>query len=552
MRFAPLLLALICLAVLFTGLDRVPRLDQREARDALVAREMIDRREPLTPLLQGEPLFEKPVAAYAAEVLTLAPGERWTVRSRVLRAVLATVLVLLVASIGAEHFGPRAGWLAAGVLCTSLALPIASRTDGTQLLGTLFGWLGASGFADATFGRRSGRDARLVVSYGALAAALMTAGPLAALWPLGGVALYGALARRPDVMRNVRPLPGLLIAAGVALPWYTIMIERYGAAFLARAPFFPYAAEPRGAWFAQPVVAVSLFVISLYPWSALLPGALLHAATWWRAPRTRDAAAPLPAANAAPEHASDPITRERREENAAHFFVACLIAAVVPVALYPSPPLPAVLPALPAAALLCARLLDHLFESPERVARPLASGVFTLGFVGSTAAILLALIAPRLPEAAAAMRAVAAFTLVSAWLPFLANFTGRRRLAAALIVVPVALGTPLVAMRLLPALTGYLNAQPVAAAMNARAPRFATLVLLEPPPASLLLELKHNTTVADSLAPALADAVASDSSAYVAFPPPRERDVAAAARGPLDVLLRTPTLVLARVRPAPR
>ena len=547
MRFAPLLLALLCVAVLFTGLDRVPRLDQREARDALVARELIQRHEPLTPLLRGDAWFEKPVAAYVGDVLTWAPGEQWTVRSRALRAGVAAVLLLLVASIGAEHFGARAGWLAAGVLATTLGLPVASRTDGAQLLATLLAWVGVSGLADATFGRRPGRDARLVVSYGALGVTLLVAGPLPALGPLGGVALYGALARRGDVMRNVRPLPGLLIAGGVALPWYAILGERYGGRFLAHVPWFPYATEPAGAWYAGAALTVSLFVVAMFPWSALLPGALLHAATWWRLPRVAGVA---PAADA---DANGPLARERREENAAHFFIACLIAALVPIALYRSPPLPAALPALPAAALLCARLLDHVFENAQRVARVVSRAVFLLGLVGSTAAMLLALVAPRLGDAAAApMRAIAALTLVSTWLPFLASFAGRPRLAVTLIALPVALGTPFVAYRLLPALDGYLTSAPVADVMNAEAPPLATLVTLEPPPPSLLLASRHNVVVADSLAGALVNERADDGRTYVAFRPAREHDVIDAARTPLDVLLRTPTLVLARVTIAPR
>jgi diguanylate cyclase (GGDEF)-like protein len=58
--------------------------------------------------------------------------------SRILRAIAAIALLLLTASIGAQHFGGRAGWIAAGVLGSSVALPLAARTDGTQLLATLF------------------------------------------------------------------------------------------------------------------------------------------------------------------------------------------------------------------------------------------------------------------------------------------------------------------------------------------------------------------------------------------------------------------------------
>ena len=64
MRFAPLVLAALCVATLFLGLDRVGFLDWREARDAEVAREMVRRKEGLTPLYAREAWFEKPVLMY--------------------------------------------------------------------------------------------------------------------------------------------------------------------------------------------------------------------------------------------------------------------------------------------------------------------------------------------------------------------------------------------------------------------------------------------------------------------------------------------------------
>ncbi len=542
MRFAPLVLALLCVLVLFTGLDRTGFLDWREARDAQVARELIGRREPLTPLFGHEPWFEKPVVGYAPDALASLLGSRSPVRSRQLRALAALALVLLTASIGAQYFGARAGWIAAGVLLSSLATPLAARTDGAQVLGSLFGWAGCAGLADAVFGRREGRDARLVVAWGALGAALLVAGPLPALWPLGGLALYLLLARERGAIRAARPLAGLAVMLGAALPWYGAMIERHGAAFLARAPFFPYAAESLGSWYAGPMLMASFLVVGFFPWSALLPGAMLHAATWWRPRR--------PALPGAPPQLSafDPVSREQREEGAAHFFIACLFAGLIPIALYPAPPLPAVLPALPAAALLCGRLLDHLFEDAERVAQPLSRAVLMLALVGSAAAVLLATVAPRLREAAPELRHLGALLLIGSWAPFLANFVRRRRLAAALMALPVVVGAPVVSLRLLPTMEDYLNARAVATAMDEGSPPFATLVLVEPAPPSLRLYARRNLILADTLEPALRAWPASDGRTYVAFRPAREHDVAHAAGVPLEILRRTPAMVLARVR----
>jgi 4-amino-4-deoxy-L-arabinose transferase-like glycosyltransferase len=543
MRFAPLLLAALCALVLFTGLGRIGFTDWREARGALVARENLERGEVLTPLVDGEPQFEKPIVGYALDVLAQWHGGGTPSASRTLRAIATVGLLLLTASIGAQHLGARAGWIAAGVLCTSVALPLAARTDGTQVLATLFAWAGCAGFADALFGRRPGREARLLVGYGGLAAALVVAGPLPALWPFAGAALYARLARRDGGLSALRVIPGLALMIGVALPWYGAMIERHGVAFAAHALFFPYGIETRAHWLAGLALPVSFLVVGFFPWSAVLPGAMTHAATWWRSLRRA-----LPGQRSSPPSNAglDPSSRELREESASHFFLACLVAAVIPVALYPGPPLPAILPALPAAALLCARFLDHLFEDAERVAKPLERAVLLLALTGGAGASLLALAAPRLGTHA--LDLLAALVLVTSCAPFLANFIRRRRLAAALVALPVALGTPVVTLRLLPAMEAYLGARAVGEATDAIMPPRAVLVLIEPPPPTLRLYTHRNLVVVDSLARALGEWRAADGRAYVAFRPGRERDVTRGAPAPLDVLLRTPTLVLARTR----
>jgi hypothetical protein len=370
---------------------------------------------------------------------------------------------------------------------------------------------------------------------------LVCTGPLPALWPLAAVALYVRLARRADGWRRVRAVAGLAIVVGLALPWYGAMIERHGGEFLSRAPFFPYALGPRGSWFMGPFVAVSFVVVGFYPWSALLPGIFLHAAMWWPRPR--------PATDVATAAAPDvaPMARELTHEHASHFFIACAAAALLPLVFYPAPPLPAVLPALPALALLSGRFLDHLIEDPERLAASLSRGLLMLALTGTVAAVLLALLAGRLRDAAPELGLLATALFAMAWLPLLAGLTRRRLLAALLMTLPAAVGAPLVSLRVMPALEGYLTTRAVAETMNRRSPPRAPLVLADEPPPSLRLYAARNLVHGPSLAANLRDFRAADGYAYVAFRPGRERDVAGAAPGPLEVLARTPSLVLARV-----
>jgi 4-amino-4-deoxy-L-arabinose transferase-like glycosyltransferase len=548
MRYAPVALAVVCALVLFSGLGLVGFTDQREARDARVTREMLRHKEVLTPLYANEPHFEKPLLAYAPEflatLLSRTPALRGTpTRSRELRAVGALLLVLLTGGVAAPQFGRRAGAWSALVLASTLGLPIAARTDGTQVFGTLLGWLGCAALAEAAFGRTPPHNRVLLAAYVALAATLVFAGPLPALWPLGGVALYAWLARDRSRLARVRPLAGLAIMTGVALPWYGAMTTLHGARFLLAATTFPYGAEARGAWFTAPFLALSFLVISFHPWSALMPEAMLHAATWWRFGRR----APDPANDA--RDASTPVERERREENVAHFFIASLIAGVTPIALYPGAPLPAALPALPAAAILCGRFIDHVFEDPQRLARELARATRMLALVGSAATILVAVAAQRVPEAAADLRLVAAITFLTSWLPLLAQIRGAQRAAACLIVLPVALAAPIALAFVVPEMEDYLNTRSVASAMNARAPALAPLALIEPAPPSLRLYCPRNLVVTTPNVAALRELRAADGLTYVAFAPDRESGVAKDVGVPLEIVARSASLVLARVSP---
>ena len=541
MKWGIVFVLAVSAAVLVPGFGAHDALDTREARDLEVARELVVSREALSPVYEFEPRFEKPLLAYAPDVVVMlqrlwdpVPG------SRAWRVVAAGMLVLLTAAAGARHLGGRAGVCAAAVLSSSLGLIFSARVDGTQMLATLLAWVGATGFADALFGRRAGLEGRLVVAYAALATTLVIAGPLPALWPFGAAAIYLALTRRPRGWRDLRLGPGLTIMVGLGLPWYTAMTERYGAAFLSHAPFFPYAMEPRAPWFLGPFLAVSFVVVGMFPWSALLPGALRHAATLWR----------RPPAGVAPNLA--PLARELSEERASHWFVACAIASLVPVLFYPLAPLSAVLPALPAAALLCGRLLDHAIEDQSRVAEPMLRATQLLSMLGTVATILLLLVAGRLRDGAPALRLLATVVFATSWLPFLAGVTGRHRLAALLMVLPVAVGAPVAGLKTLPALRGYLGTHDLGAAANRVMPPNAPLVLFEEPPPSLRLEAHRNLVQADWLDNGVAAARATDGYVYAAFRPPREteirtrlaRSLGAGVR--IEVLVRTPSLILAR------
>ncbi len=532
MRYGVAFLALACALVLFTGLGATGFLDHREARDAQVARELIASRELLTPVFGSEPLFEKPVFAYVPDAAARGFAADPVVASRLVRAVVAVLLVVVTGSIAAVHFGTVAGWCAATVLATTLALPLAARADGTQLFATLFAWIGVAMLCESLFAGRPGREVRFTLGYVALALALLLGGPLSMLWPFGALGLFAVLerGRRPAPLRLGL---GLALIAGLALPWHLAMAERHGTEFLARLMFFPYAADARGPWYAGPMSVLSYLVVGLFPWSALLPAAFTHAATGWR---TRSAAAPVA------------ITREEREERAAHFFIACLVATLATLLVYPRPPLGAILPAAPAAALLCGRLLAHAIEDASRLSAGVARAAAMLALLGTMTAVLVMLVASRLHDVAPDLRLVATVVFATAWAPLLASLLRRPLLAAALMTLPVMIGTPVVAWRLLPAMEPYLSARDATDVLLAAAPPLAPLILVDPPTPTMRLYGENNLVQARDTNLLAPDHVATDGWTYLAFRPARERDVIRALETPIEILHRTPALVIARAR----
>jgi len=528
MRFAPLALGAAALLTLFFGLDTVGYLDVHEARDACVAEEARSGREVLTPLFGHEALFDRPLPGYWPELLTHDSEHESPQASRALRATLALLLVVLTGVIGRTHFGARASLFTILVLLSTLVLPLAARADTGQLLGSLGAWAAIAVFARRIFrppgpGAGSAPDGRIAAGHVALATAGLFAGPLPALWPLGGAALYARLANEREALRAVRPLPALVTIAGLGLLWYGPMIERYGSPFVARLAAFPYGASTAGPWYAGALLTVSLLVAGTFPWSALLPAAFAHAALRWRLSEG-----------------------EEREERASHFFIACLVAGLAPIAFYPSPPITAALPAAPAVALLCGRFLDHLLEDPQRLRGVFARSTLMLGATGTMVAVAFSLAGTRLNALFPALRWLAPFALLSGWAPFVAHYFLRRTAAAAaLVALPVVLGVPLVAARLLPELEDFLSARSAAEAMNAVSPPLAPLALIDDAPPSLRLYLARNPVKIDRLE-SLPRFRAGDGYAYLAYRPGREKETAVRLGAPLEVLRRTPTLVLAR------
>jgi 4-amino-4-deoxy-L-arabinose transferase-like glycosyltransferase len=276
-RGAALILALVAALLLFR-LGAVPLLGPDEPRYARVAVEMSRSGDLVTPTLQGKPWMEKPILYYwlAAGAFRVL-GETETA-ARLPAVLAALVLVAATGVFGARVYGATAGLYAMLVCGTGLLgfaygrastmdmLVAAAVTVGTALLGL----------------RALGISGRLSVpaAWAAIGVGVLAKGPLALVLvglTLAGFVVFGR--QWAQVRRLVTPA-GVVAFLLVAAPWYLAVYAAQGQAFLDvfildhNVKRFTSTVHNHPG---PPTFYLPILLGLLFPWSALLPPALVAA-----------------------------------------------------------------------------------------------------------------------------------------------------------------------------------------------------------------------------------------------------------------------------------
>jgi 4-amino-4-deoxy-L-arabinose transferase-like glycosyltransferase len=216
------LIAFACAAALIAltaWLGRLDLLDPDEGRHAEIAREMMAAGRWLTPVLNGEPYYDKPAAFYwlLGGSMSAFGEEAWAARLPSVLAALWTILV--TARFARRNYGVRAGALTALGLATTVGFVAIGRTVlvdmcFTAALTTALCSLGS------WYVRPKQAPHNILLFYLSIGIACLLKGPAAAA--IGALAAAGTLiaARAPRSWRELQPLKGALIVAAVALPWY--------------------------------------------------------------------------------------------------------------------------------------------------------------------------------------------------------------------------------------------------------------------------------------------------------------------------------------------
>ena len=221
------LLLLLALPLLFWQLGAYGLIDVDEGRYAEVPREMLVLGDWVTPRLNFILFFDKPPLLYWGIALAYKIGgtSEWMARS--IPALAALLGIGAAYGLGRRMFGPRAGFLGAFVLCTSLLWLVLARVVLTDMLvsslvfcALALWWLALS---DASKKRRAGYLAAFWI---ALGLGMLAKGPVALVLCGGAIFVYLLLCRQWATLKIMGWSWGLPLLGLVAAPWFVAVALR--------------------------------------------------------------------------------------------------------------------------------------------------------------------------------------------------------------------------------------------------------------------------------------------------------------------------------------
>jgi 4-amino-4-deoxy-L-arabinose transferase-like glycosyltransferase len=281
-------LALAVVALYVYGSSAYPLTEPDEARYAEIAREMLVRRDWITPHLNFVKYFEKPPLVYWATAAAFTAFGVNELSARLPSLLSGIGTIALTVWLAARMYGAPTALLALPILALGPLFGFMAQTLTLDMSLTLLMTLAMVGVwcafdsspaLPAAPGRRSATMVR--VAYAATALAVLVKGPVAAVLVGASALLFLALHGGWRALRAALDWRGFALAAAVVLPWFIVVswrnpefvrffvVDQHVARFL----WTKEHGEPL--WFYLPVI-----VLALAPWSlaGLLDPPLLRAA----------------------------------------------------------------------------------------------------------------------------------------------------------------------------------------------------------------------------------------------------------------------------------
>lgn len=250
-----------------------------EGRYAEVAREMLANHNLISPTLNGVSFFDKPPLYYWLTVMTMHFHGVSELSARLGPALLGVFGILGIYITGRKLGGRQIAWFAAGLCATSPLYFLGAHFANCDLIMAVCLSLSMFSFLIGIESpSRQQQRLAFLSAYAWSGIAILAKGLIGIVFPIGIIGLYILCFNQWALLKRMMLLPGLLLIAVIALPWFILVshansdflhyffyiqhFQRFiGTTFNNRAPF----------WFYIPVV-----FIGFWPWSLWLFSAIAH------------------------------------------------------------------------------------------------------------------------------------------------------------------------------------------------------------------------------------------------------------------------------------
>lgn len=237
-RWRSAILAVACLFAILPGLATLPPVDRDEARFVQATKQMLETGDYVDIRFQDEHRYKKPVGIYwlqAAAVQLTGQGadaEIWTYR--LVSVAAGMVAVLVIASLGTYLFGPLAGFGAGLMLIGLFGLGFEARlakTDATLLAITLIAQSALARLYLASRRNENLQQRWWWIFWLAIGAGLLVKGPVTPAVSALTIAFIAWFDTDRNWLKNLKPVPGVLLSLVVILPWLVAISIRSGGDF---------------------------------------------------------------------------------------------------------------------------------------------------------------------------------------------------------------------------------------------------------------------------------------------------------------------------------
>jgi 4-amino-4-deoxy-L-arabinose transferase-like glycosyltransferase len=271
--------------VFFQLLGRCPLIEPDEGRYSEIPREMLERGDFVTPLLNYVKYFEKPPLHYWLNALSFSLFGQNEFAARFAGTLCGLLTVLFTYWLGRQLFERRVGLLAALIIGSSGGFLVQARINITDMTLTFCLTLCLGSFLLAIRDEGAKKGLYYYLGYAGAALAVLAKGLIGIVFPGGIIFLFLLFRKRWRLLLEMRLVSGTILFLLIAAPWFVLVSLKnpeFARFFFIHEHFERFLTKVhrryQPVWFFLPVLLGTML-----PWSFFIPEALRRA---WRERRS--------------------------------------------------------------------------------------------------------------------------------------------------------------------------------------------------------------------------------------------------------------------------